>query len=265
MANTSSNMHSLPQATLRLINTKPYLAIRCKSILGTFGEAIMGAYKTISLAAIILAVLSLGWAMSVHAEVKDPAPVSDEALTYVYKAINLSGDDTLIIGVQKRMDEATGLVDRFSQYRKAGDASKTEETRALLRSKAAEFKSLKSEALVRLANKPNLGSALPLQRGASNGLASNQALPSPSQAVSERFDVVAKALEKLADAKPAQEQAALAAARQILHMLRSRNQPDLEADPGLVPTWTPAEPTKVKPEDLPKGPEPLYVIGRAHV
>ena len=219
----------------------------------------MGAYKTISLAAIILAVLSLGWAMSVHAEVKDPAPVSDEALTYVYKAINLSGDDPLIIGVQKRMDEATGLVDRFSQYRKAGDASKTEETRALLRSKAAEFKSLKSEALVRLANKPNLGSALPLQRGASNGLASNQALPSPSQAVSERFDVVAKALEKLADAKPAQEQAALAAARQILHMLRSRNQPDLEADPGLVPTWTPAEPTKVKPEDLPKGPEPLYV------
>jgi RHS repeat-associated protein len=259
MTKTSSNTPGLLQMTQRTVHTKSFLAMQRGIAFRAFGEAIMGAYKTISLAAVTSAVLCMGWAAVASAEVKDPAPVSDEALEYVYKALNIGGDDPLITGVQRRMDEATGLVDRFSQHRQAGDAGKTEETRALLRSKTAEFKSLKSEALARLGNKAHLGPALPLQLGSSNRSALAKTTVSPSQAVSERFDAVAQALEKLADAKPGQEQAALATARQILHTLRSRNQPELEMDPGQVPTWTLAEPTQIKPEDLPEGPEPQYV------
>lgn len=192
-------------------------------------------------------------AQAAHAEHKDPAPLSDEVIQYMYKALNVGANDPFLTKVDRMLDETTILVGRAAKLSPVENSIHRTETASLLRSKSAEFKGLRAEWVARLAQFPSK----PAPTKTSTTRSGSAQISNPS--VTERFDRITAALDRLANATPQTYQAALANMQKVLQDLRSRNQPHLDANPGLVPTWTLAEPTKVKPEDLPRAPAPKYV------
>ncbi len=198
------------------------------------------------------AVLSLGLVLPASAETKDPAPVSDEVVSYIRKTINTGRDDPLIGHIDRRMDEAADLVERISNFKKSGDAKRGAETRDLVRSKAAELSVLKSEALARLKANPKIG-------------ANSSQSETPTQQVGGRFDKLTSALEQLANSDTAHFDQALTNARKVLKDLHSRNRPQLDVSPGSNRTWSQGAPVTTKPKDLPKGAEPQYLASNRSI
>lgn len=189
------------------------------------------------------------------AEHKDPAPLSDEVIRQVHKALKIGGKNPFVTKVDRSYDRTTDLVDRFTKQRAAGNATHLTETRALMRAQAVELNGLRDEYLARNPQAKTVTTPVAVGTAGAEKIITLNA----SSQFTERFDRLSNALERLATADDKAIDAALADMRKILSDLRSRNHPDLDKDIGLVPTWTQGQPTKIKPEDLPRAPEPRYV------
>ena len=122
----------------------------------------------------------------VYAEQKDPAPISDEVIQYIHKTLNYGVSDPLITKVDRTLDRANDLVERFAKQQTTGNSNNLSETRMLLRALSAEFRLLQAEADARA----------PKSNTKATSLAGNVVATSRTP-VSERFVRISAGLDQL--------------------------------------------------------------------
>lgn len=173
-----------------------------------------------------------------YAEHKDPAPLGDEVVRYIHQSLKTGATDPFANKININLDRAHELVERYAAQKQANNSSGVSETKTFLRALASEFRSLRAEGL--------------------NHLPTTADVPTISQ-LSDRFNRISTALDRLAMSDEKSYPVALEAARQVLATLRLRVDPNLDKNMNVVPTFSRAKPTEIKLSDIPKGPDPKYV------
>lgn len=209
---------------------------------------------------LVLLLSGMLWPVNANAEVKDPAPVSDDALRYIYKALNAGVSNPLVKTINQRMDTLRTLLDRYAQYKKSNDDVRANEALGMLRAQSAELRMLRAELGRQLVEG---GGLQPVATGAESKTASTRQnaknAPVTAQA-NERFDRIIAALDNLTNSNEKNHAENLITLRQALDASRNRKASFDDIDLSApLPNWGLEKPSTSNLDGLKQATEPAYV------
>lgn len=210
--------------------------------------------------------LSIAFSGNVLGEHVDPAPVPDEVVQNLYKKLHVNEPtDPLPNALNQQMDETDSLLSQVELHSKDNQGAQSWATQQMLLSGAIkQFELLRGEFRNRFgqahAPLPPTGSSQTESPHSAN------TMPFSLQGmVDQRFDRMLSVLRAVVQApNPGECRHAIAQARKALFDLHGkfREQDRRPASASPIPTFTQGKPTKFKPGDFKKAPEPRYLASR---